>query len=58
MKKPAPPRCIGFGKQLGKCTKKPLRVRLWCASCDRLRIAHLDKRFEQIDRAFRDPDAE
>lgn len=43
-------RCLGWGDKEGTCGNAPGTEwgPYWCQSCDRQRIAHLNKRFEEI----------
>ena len=45
-------RCIGFGEHEGKCATKPVGKGLWCARCERLRRAHIDRRMKAIAETF------
>ena len=43
-------KCIGFGAYEDQCSHdagSPWSD-IWCQRCDKLRIAHIDKRFEEI----------
>jgi hypothetical protein len=46
-------KCIGFGKYEGKCNNKAGTKwsPYWCKRCNKLRLAHIDKRFV-IDKAL------
>ena len=45
-------KCIGFGEFEGKCTNEAgneySQKSLWCSRCNKLRIEHISKQFEEI----------
>lgn len=45
-------RCLGFGEFDRKCEYKAGPNPYWCPRCDKLRIAHIDKRFAEISERF------
>ena len=48
-------KCIGFGKYEGWCNNPSgsSHSKLWCQRCDDLRMAHLDKRFAELQTLFK-----
>jgi hypothetical protein len=48
-------RCAGFGVLEGVCAETAgHRNPIWCDRCNDLRIAHLDRRMDEIRRLFPD----
>jgi len=47
-------KCIGFGEYEKKCDNQAgsRHSKHWCQRCDNLRLAHIDKRFKEIQKHF------
>lgn len=47
-------KCIGFGEYEGKCTNEvDEKINpYWCPRCNKLRIEHIDKQFDEIRKRF------
>ena len=41
--------CIGFGATERTCKNEAAPNELWCAACNATRIAHLTRRFEEME---------
>lgn len=49
-------RCIGFGQHEGNCENEAgtERTAHWCQRCDDMRIDHISKRFDEMEKRMKD----